>query len=418
MLSNFINKIKSNTKTKKLLDFCLIAFLALYIFSMPAFSSRPKFYLISYGLIAILGALVVLEYTFYHKMFFDRRLLIIIAFVIEAFIGTAIHSHQFRNWLTIVLLAITLFVFYYAFFTIDNKRLLYIIIALSFFAFGIYFAFYYRHSILKFNLDIPLGYHFDNVNAISTYFSLGSAIFLYLAISFKRKIEWLYFIPCLFMLFVGLFTGSRQYIVTTGAAFIAAIFVGVKKRKWIALVAIVATIALFVLIIQLPQLSSFKDRIIRGISTLFGIGNAKYDPSAIQRTVWPQNGFYIGSHSLLFGYGAEAFSIYSGIGTYSHNTYSEIFCNFGLAGMVLFYFALIYPFILAIKGKDKKNALIYVVVIFYIVKGFFGVYFASKDAYLMIALLFYLTRDIRLGEFVGFKQSRENNNTDCCEVSI
>ena len=39
------------------------------------------------------------------------------------------------------------------------------IIALSFFAFGIYFAFYYRRSILKFNLDNPLGYHFDNVNA-------------------------------------------------------------------------------------------------------------------------------------------------------------------------------------------------------------------------------------------------------------
>ena len=417
MFKSLLIKMKSNTRLANVINVGLIVFLSLYVFSIPAFSGRAKLYLISYALMAILGLLIAIKYILYEKFSFDRRLLIVFLFVVEALIGTIIYSHEFRHWLTIALLFITCVIFYYSFCAIDKSRLVQKIIAYSLLVFGLYFAFHYRGAILKFNLDNPLGRDFDNVNTVGTYFSLGSSLFLYLALSADKKLGLLYVIPCGFMLFLGLFTGSRHFIITTGITFIATIFVAIKTKKWIALLVIAGVIAMFFAGIQLPQLAPLKERINRGLTTLFGIGNSKYDPSAVQRTIWPQYGYNLGSKVLLFGYGAEGFSIYSGIGTYSHNTYSEIICNFGLFGTLIFYTAFVLPLFLAIRSRKRSLSFIIVVVTFYIVKGFFGVYFASKDAYLMIALIMYLAKDIRLGNYVGFGVNSIAGNS-YCEVNI
>lgn len=418
MIKDVFLKIKSNSKFSKVLNIILIISLAIYIFSIPSFSGIAKWNLISYAFMAISAFIVFLKYLFYKKFSFNPRLLILFLFAIEAFIGTAFYSHDFRHWFTIVLLLITLIVFYYAFCVIENKTVIFRIIAYSLFTFALYFAFHYRANILKFNLEESLGGDFDNVNTIGTYFSLGSAVFLYLAIAGKKKVEWLHIIPCLIMLFLGMFTGSRHFILTTGVAFIVTIMVSIRKKKWLAALIIVGSIGLFFLVIQIPPLAILKERINRGISTLFGIGTAKYDPSAMQRFIWPQYGFNLGSRVLLFGYGAEGFSIYSDIGTYSHNTYSEIICNFGILGCLIFFFAFLYPFALAIRSRDRNINIVYVIVFFYLVKGFFGVYFASKDAYMMIALLLYLTKDIRLGEFVGFQIRKVKQDNHYQEVHI
>lgn len=418
MLKRLVLRIKSNQVFNKIIGICLLIVFALYIFSIPSFSGRSKLNLVSYGFMIFAALFVVLKYAFYEKFVFNRRLLILLIFALEAFIGTALFSHDFRHWLTILLMFLTLIVFYYGFCTIKNKRLIYKIIAFSFLAFGLYFAIHYRGSILKLDLENPMGEYFDNVNTVGTYFSLGSAIFLYLAITFKRKTEWLYLIPAFLMLFLGMFTGSRHFIITTGVTFIVAILVGFKKKKWIAALIIVAAIALFFAVIQLPPLAAFKERIDRGITTLFGIGNAKYDPSVVQRTIWPQYGINLGSRVLLFGYGAEGFSIYSGIGTYSHNTYSEIICNFGILGALIFFFSFIYSLILAIRSKDRSINFVIVVVTFYLIKGFFGVYFASKDAYLMIALIMFLTKDVHLGKYVGLLPKPSFKSIPYYEVQI
>lgn len=418
MFKDLIVKLRNNARFHKIVDICLIVSLALYVFSIPSFSARTKFNLISYAFMGLSAGFVAVKYVLYKKFEFQKRLLILLVFAIEAFIGTALHSHEFRHWFTIVLLFITLVVFYYAYNAIDNKRLIFMVIAIPLFAFSIYFAIHYRGEIFKFNLDEPLGTYFDNVNTVGTYFSLGTILFLYLAITAEKKIEWLYLIPCIVMLFFGLFTGSRHFIIVTGAAFIVSIILAFKKKKWIAVLIIVAAIALFFAIIQLPFLSQLKERIDRGITTFFGVGNAKYDPSVVQRTIWPQYGFNLGSRVMIFGYGAEGFSIYSAIGTYSHNTYSELVCNFGIVGAVIFYLALIYPLILAIKSRDRNLNIVIILVTFYLIKGFFGVYFSSKDAYMIIALLFYLTKDIKLGAYVGFIPRREVQKIYYCEVSI
>ena len=421
MLNRLISSLKNSDRAHKIINITLIACLALYIFSIPAFSARPKWNYVSYFLMALCAAMTVIEYVLYEKLFFDRRLLIFAVFILEALVGTAIFSHDFRHWLTIILVTLSLAIFYYAFSAIKDKRLIYQIIAFSFLAFGIYFAFVYRGRVLTFKLSgESLGGYFDNVNTVGTYFSLGSILFLYLALFNKRKLEYLYLIPALGMLYLGIFTGSRHFLITTIVAAFFVVFLSIKKRKWIALLAFGVAIGLFFIIIQIPALADFRERINRAITTLFGIGNYKIDPSVVQRTLWPRYGFNLGSKELLFGYGVEGFSIYSGIGTYAHNNYAEVMCNFGIFGLVIFYSALLYPFFLAIRSKDKTKYIVIIIITFYLVKGFFGVYYSSKDAYMMLALCFCLVKDIHLGDFkeFNFKIKRDDVTNSYFEVSI
>ena len=419
MFNRLISSLKNSDRAHKIINIALLACLALYIFSIPAFSARPKWNYVSYFLMALCAAITAAEYVLYEKLFFDRRLLIFVVFIAETLVGTAIFSHDFRHWLTIILVTLSLVIFYYAFSAIKDKRLIYQIIAFSFLAFGIYFAFIYRGRVLTFKLSgESLGGYFDNVNTIGTYFSLGSILFLYLALFNKRKLEYLYLIPAVGMLYLGIFTGSRHFLITTIVAAFFVVFLSIKKRKWIALIALGATIGLFFIIIQ--AFPDFRERINRAITTLFGIGNAKIDPSVVQRTLWPRYGFNLGSKELLFGYGVEGFSIYSGIGTYAHNNYAEVMCNFGILGLVIFYSAVLYPFFLAIRSKDKTKYIVIIIITFYLVKGFFGVYYSSKDAYMMLALCFCLVKDIRLGNFkeFNFKIKREDVTNSHSEVSI
>ena len=409
MFKSFIEKLRSNQNFKKLLNIFLVISFALYIFSIPSFSGRAKLNLISYGLMAISAVLVFLTYLLYEHFIFDKRLIILLLFVFESLIGTLLHSHDYRHWLSIVLLYLSFLIFYYGFCLIKDKKKIILVIAFALLSFGLYFAFNYRTSVFHLNFNEPLGNDFDNVNTIGTYFSIGSTLFLYLALTAKKKIEWFYILPCVLLLGLGMFTGSRHFIITTGVTFIACFLIVIKKHKWIALLGIIIVIGLFFAIIQLPSLATIKERINRGITTLFGIGDAKTDTSAIQRTIWPQYGFTLGTRVLLFGYGASGFTIFSGIGTYSHNTYSEIICNFGICGAFIFYSAFLYPFILSIRSRKRENDIVLILVIFYLIKGFFGVYISSKDAYVILAFLFYSTKDIHLLEYVGFnvKTQRE-----------
>lgn len=421
MFNRLITSLRNSDKAHKIINIVLLVSLALYIFSIPAFSARAKWNYVSYFLMALCAANTLVEYILYEKFFFDRRLLIFLVFILESLIGTIIFSHEFRHWITIILVTLSLVVFYYAFNLIKDKKLIYLIIAFALLAFGVYFAIVYYKRVLTFKISgDALGGYFDNVNAIGTYFSVGSVLFLYLALFNTKKLEYLYLIPTLGMLYLGLFTGSRHFLITTFIAAFVAVFLSIKKRKWIALIGLGAAIGLFFIIIQIPALADFRERINRAITTLFGIGNAKIDPSVVQRTLWPRYGFNLGSKELLFGYGVEGFSIYSGIGTYAHNNYAEVMCNFGILGLVIFYSTLLYPFFLAIRSKDKTKCIVIIIITFYLVKGFFGVYYSSKDAYMMLALCFCLVKDIRLGNFkeFNFNIKREYVTNSYYEVSI
>lgn len=418
-MKDFIVKLQNNLLFKKICYLGLIGFLFLYTFSIPAFSARPTWNIVSYFMMAALGGFTVIYTFLYTKYKFNKWLLIPCFFALFAFVGTAIYSHEFRAWFTLILMLITLFVFYYAFVAIENKRLIFKTISLAFFAFAVYFAYVYRDSIIHFSLtNSRLGGYFDNVNAIGFYFAVAFTISLYISLFFKRKLELLFLIPAIIFFAFGFLTGSRAFLLAAAAGALLVIYYKLRKHKIIYFLSLVSLIAVFFVLINIPTFAFLKDQFERTLYTLFGIGNSKVDTSTVQRFLWPQYGFYLGGRNLLFGYGANGFAIYSGVGTYAHNNYAEVICNFGIIGFILYHLCLITPIILSIKmNREEELFLVVILVAIYLVRNLFGVTYYSKEAYIIMSLCFFLTKDCKLPIFLH-KNKEITDDFNNQEVSI
>ena len=406
-MKRLIGKIKISKRLERIIYWAILAFLFLYTFSIPSFSGAGKTRLISYFLMAIFAVLTVFYTFFYTKFKFNKWLLLPASFVSFSFIGTAIYSHDFRMWLTLILMLITLLLFYYSFIAIGNKRLIFKAILFAFLTFGIYFTIVYRDPIFHFKVsDSRLGADFDNVNVIGFYFAVAFTLSLYIGLFYRHKIELLYLIPVPIFFILGLFTGSRAFLVAALASAIVVMFFKLRKHLIIFFVILAVFIGLLILLvsIDIPDLYFLKDQFERTLYTLFGIGQSKVDTSTIQRILWPQYGYYLGERNLLFGYGCNGFSVFSGIGTYAHNNYAELICNFGIIGFLLFMSCYLIPVILTFKNKEDELLLVPTLFAVYFFRNIFGVTYYSKEAYLIVALMFYLTKDCKLPA-IGFRSA-------------
>lgn len=348
-------------------------------------------------------------------------LIIPLFFTIFAFVGTAFYSHDFRMWLTLILMFVTFIIFYYSFIAIEKEWIIICVIVSGFLCFAIYFLIHYTPTIINslFNKKFPskLGSDFDNVNTIGFYFAVAFVLSLYETLFHKKLVELVYIAPAILFFTLGLFTGSRAFIVSALAGAIAVIFFRLKKRKLI-FVAILATlVGLFFILIRIPALSELKDRYDRALFTLFGVGNSKVEESTVQRMVWPQYAFYLGGKNLLIGYGCDGFKNVSGVATYSHNNFSEVICNFGIIGFIFYHLSFFVPLGITFKLKARDYLLVPIIVVVYLSRCFFGVIYYAKEAYLIIALCFYLVRDYKFSPTKIFKK-KTTSPLDYYEVSI
>lgn len=422
-MKSFISKLKQNIVLKNIFYWGIVSFLFLYTFSIPAFSGRPVWYIISYFLMAALAGCTVVYTLLYTKFKVNRWLIIPALFVLFAFFGTAFYSHSFVGtsgkigWTTLLLMFVTLIVFYYAFVAIENKRIILIALIAAFLIFAFYFAYVYRDKIIHLQLSSDrIDIYFDNQNTIGFYFAIAYALSLYSGIFCKRKLELLFLIPAFIFLFLGFFTGSRAFLISVIIGSIAVMFFKLRNHKVIFLIALGCLAGLFFILINIPQLAFLKDQFDRTLYTLFGIGNSKVDTSTVQRVVWPGYAFYLGGRNLIFGLGVNGFSIYSGVGTYAHNNFAEVICDFGLIGFVLFNACLLTPYILSFKPKEKELYLVSILFFVYFIRSFFGVVYYAKETYLVLALFFFLTKDCKLPEFR--KVFRSSTANYYYEVSI
>ena len=417
------NRIKNNERIRKLSYFTILSSLFLYIFSIPSFSGRAKWNLLSYFFMAALLFSVIFYTTFYKKWVFDRKLIIPSAFVLSALIGTTFYSHAFFGvsgkigWSSLVLMLLTFFTFYFSFLAIENPRLILKMLVVAFFLFAIYFAFHYRDKIIHLKLNSSrLGGYFDGINSIGFYFSVGFTIALYLALLRRRKFELVYLIPAFTFLFLGLFTGSRAFIVCTIIGGLVTVFVRLRKHLLLFIIILITVVALIFILIKIPQLSYLKDQIDRAMYTLFGVGQSKVDTSTIQRVLWPKYAFYLAGKNMIFGYGVGGFGDFSGIGTYAHNNFAEVICNFGIIGFILYYLSFAYPFLLSIN-KGKGKSVVTILFFIYIIRSFFGVTYYSKESYLVLALCFYLVKEYSINDLF-FMRNNQSAKYNYCEVSI
>ena len=342
---------------------------------------------------ALLG-LTVFVYNFIYLDFkYCKPSILIIGFVLFSLIGTSIYSHDFRKWFSLVLLAISFFIFVHTFRVIRKKELIIGVIASAFFLFSLYFIWYYRSELINFKDVIKgkfrLGNYFDNPNGVSAYAVVGFSSALYSLLFIKKPFRFFFIFPVLTNAIVGVATGSKSFIFACLLFTVVILYFVFKKHKLIYLISVVVLFGIFVLLLQLPFMATIKERIVNAFLTIFGKAD-KADTATIERTIWFDYGLFLGFKNGLFGYGVSGFSLYSGVGTYTHSNVSEVLCDFGYIGFVLFYLPLIILLLKAIFDKNVDKPLIICFVIYYVFIGISNVFYYKKVYYMILAICFYM----------------------------
>ena len=389
-----ISKKLNRDILKKFLFFTTAILFTLYVFFVPSFG-ESKNKLLHYSIYGILILLFIVS-TIYCHLFIDLKInkicVLICSFVFYAFIGTAIYSHEFRSWLTLVLLFVSFIAFIYTFKTLKNKYLLISLISIGIFLFSLYFIYHYRKDIINFkNFEsFRLGDYFDNQNGVAAYAIIGVGVSLYMICFWKNKFRYLFIIPLLTITLMGLTTGSKTFVLLFAIFVLIDLFFVFRKHKIIYFAVVAGLIVISIILLNLPFLSTIKDRLILSVGTIFGFGS-KTDTSTLERAVWFDYGFYLGFKRLMFGYGVKGFAIASGVGTYAHSNFAEVFCDFGIIGFVLFYSPIILILFKSFKDKRIDKEFVITFVFYYIFASISNVIYYKKFYYLILALLVYLT---------------------------
>ena len=389
-----VYSLRESSLTKKTLYTANIVFCFTYVFCVPSFGESSSFLRYSIYLSMVMLGLSSLIYCFLYKdLKINKFVFLIPLFVIHAFVGTAIYSKEYRSWISLVLLALSFFIFIFSFKAIGNKNLSIAIISGGFFAFSLFFIFYYRNELIHFksygNESFRLGSAFDNENGVAAYAIVGFASALYLVLFSKKKYRFFFILPSLTSTLVGIATGSRTFLLMLPLFLLVFSYFAFRKHKWIFLIIVLSIIVVGIVVMFLPFMSTLRERFLRALGTVFGIGN-KIDRSTIERTVWTDYGFYLGFERLIFGYGVNGFGIVSGINTYSHSNYAETICNFGLIGLIIFYLPLVILFVKTVASKRIDKNFVVSFFIYYAVVSFTNVFYYKKIYYLVLAFMFYL----------------------------
>ena len=310
------------------------------------------------------------------------------SFVLFALIGTLAYSHEYRSWLTLVLMAAVLFILFYAFRVIANKEVVLLAMILAFTLFAITYFIVLRKDIFVLSNFGRMGEPFEHPNTLSAYMVIASMLTMYSVFFFEKNIKFVLLFPLAMFIIIGLTTGSRAFIIFVFIILIALSIFRFKKNKWVLLGILAGILILFVLLLTLPMLENLRFRLFNGIATVFGT-SSQPDNSVLQRSTWFSYGFTLGGQKFLTGYGVGGFANTSGVLTYSHSNLSEVVCNFGVIGAILFYLPIGWLGYSNIKKYTKYSPLVFVPLSPTIVKYPFSVVNDSTAAAFLSHASFY-----------------------------
>ena len=326
-------------KTKYIFEAIIYISILILSFMLPSFSytSLHNLPLLFVGFVCVL----IIAYLFKYKIFYANKcifsmVMFLLVIIISSFLNdiTQIKRTEF--------LLIIMCILFYEFISQDNhfiKSIYALYFGLSLFL--IYFFIIYRKEIISFNFN-RLGSDFGNVNAIGEYFMIGYLIGAYLVIIRKN---FLLIIPTVMFMIFGFFTGSRSYFISLLLLSVCLMIMIFGKKKWyVSIISIVSTIIIILVILNLPMFSTMKSRIINMLNTLFKKNTAYIDTSTVTRYNMIFEAFYLFTFKPIFGWGTNGFAINGSYATYSHTTITELLCDFGLTGFVLFIIPIICSF--------------------------------------------------------------------------
>lgn len=397
----WLSKLRESKRTDISLKIVIGTLLFAYVFSITSFGERnfKTIQLFNYGYFFVyISMILLILFVFIHLFLFHGRLsfskvsLFIPSFVVFALISTIIYSKNIRGWISLVLLCVTFFIFIYLFRIFDNKFLILSIICASLFAFSLFFLVYHGTKIFHFKAFLirteRLGSEFDNQNGVAAFAAVTVGLSLYLLLFFKNKLRFLFIISLILSTWVGISTGSRTFLIASYIFGALLFFFFFKKHRVLYVVALILAT-----ILGLFLLNTFLDNgLLKAFQTLIGTAT-KNDGATISRMLYSDYGLLLGSRNILIGYGYNGFNVYSGIGTYAHNNYAEVLCNFGIIGMILFYLPLALLLYRCTRKKRIDKPFIISFVAYYLVVSFSNILYYKKMYFLILALMFYLAFD-------------------------
>lgn len=275
---------------------------------------------------------------------------------------------------------------------INNDKLICWCITLAFFIFAIYYLIHYRESILNYKSyqydEFRLGWDFENPNTVGSFMTLGLSLAAYIVVFDKSKIRFLFIIPILAFLLIGLTTGSRTFLISIFVITICFILYKLKKHIVFALIGIIVLLVISIVLVNtVPFLATIKYRL-DDTFKIFTDGVAS--GSTLERIVWQRYGFYLASRRILFGFGESGFAYASGVMTYTHGNFTEMLCDFGLIGFTIFYCFNLGPGFVSLFSKKPNKEYIVTICVVMFLNGLLSVYYYDKCTYVVMALCYYL----------------------------
>lgn len=367
----------------------------LYAFSIPTFSGRSGLNYLLYGILGLLAASSLLYCYLYKRNVYPKTILFVPAFALYGFLGTAIFSHDFRGWLTMLLLALSFITMFLAFLTIQDTKIIFNLVIFSFFIFTCYYIIHYRNEILHFSSygteAFRLGTDFANENDVAL-FAIIALSFTFHELCFAKSYYKLVYIPpVLTALLVGLTTGSRTFIIASAIIILVILFFRFIKHKILYFLVITVLVVIFIILLSTPFMETMRTRLTKMFETFFGKTTNQIDYSSVSRSIWFDYGFTLGSKNIIIGYGYAGFSIYSGVGTFTHSNFTEVFCDFGIIGLFLFYAPYAIFVARCYKTKNRHLPFIIVLVVSFVVLSFSMVYFYNKFYYIVLSVCYFIS---------------------------
>jgi O-antigen ligase len=233
--------------------------------------------------------------------------------------------------------------------------------------------------------------YFGAINSFAPIYTIGSILAAYYIFYGKKK--WFLFLFYIFAFIIftiaGFLTGSRQYLVgiLVPCSFLIAYYYGKKKWYFSLLIFVILFLSVF-LFAQIPVFKTTFERLLDFFSIFSEEVSSQTDYSSINRLFMINEAIYLFSTKPLFGYGANGVTFFGSFATYSHNTFSELLCNFGIMGFLFYELMLFIPvlYVYMSKLEKKDKAILYIVCLFAVTQQMFSVLYLQKILMVIVGI--------------------------------
>ena len=381
--------MKSSFNINKILGF----FIGLYIISLPLFSFREDYFILS-NLIAGIAVGFFLIKVLLNKGYlkitpFFFLFLSFIVFGLFTFLYAINKEYVFKQSITLFLnFILCLVVYNYIEKKSDLERIMKYFIIGSILSIGFI---YYQSDIFS---GERLGEVLANVNMLALIFFISLSFITYFMISRKN---WFLLIPGLIMFIFIILTGSRKgFLSIVLFILLMSLFLSKNWMKGIVKTLIVVVVLLTIFKMVIMKNEVFYSVLGKRIVTMdnYFSGNQQIDRSTAERAFMYQFGIEQIRKRPIWGYGLDNYRVLllnSGLGreTYSHNNYIELLVNGGVIILFLFYAMYVYLFWILRNYLKQKNLMATIFVInnlIIIILGMAMVHYTDKIFYLLLTM--------------------------------